>query len=85
MNKLMHQVKKGEEWVLAQYQDWLFKGLFLGEQILESGKSLSKWLKNSTEIRDVSGERKTEEDEKSFIHVLFFFTGRKIKNILKDA
>jgi len=36
-------------------------GAFLGGQILGSGESLSKWLKNWTEIKDMSGERRTEE------------------------
>lgn len=44
---------------------------FFGGQILGSVESLSKWLKSWAEIRDV-GERKTEERDKPFVHILFF-------------
>lgn len=48
---------------------------FFGGQILGSGESPSKQPKSCTKIRDVGGEKKTEEGEKPFVHILFFSQG----------
>lgn len=53
------------------------RGFFGGGWILGSGKSLSRWLENWMEIRDRGGEKRTEEGEKPFVHVLFFSQGGK--------